>query len=97
MAREDLMDEHIEVSIIVTDRQGNRTATVLHNRASFLPNVGFIYRFLRTTKRKDAPEFFRFGSLDRAQATALRDLASHEADRFEEAAQQIASSLSRKD
>lgn len=55
---------HIEVTIVRTHEDGRREATVLHSvDHGWLVPVGFIYNYLRTTRRKDAPPHFRFGIL----------------------------------
>jgi hypothetical protein len=88
-----MMDKHIEVAIIVTDREGNRTATVLHNRPNFLPSVGFIYNYLRSTRKKDAPPHFRFGVIDEEQAQAVAKAGDHLAKNFEAALDRMAETL----
>lgn len=67
---------HIEVTIIRTHEDGRREAAVLQSIATadgWLAPVGLIYRYLRTTRRKDAPPHFRFGVLsDEQRALAER-------------------------
>jgi hypothetical protein len=88
------MDQHIEVAIIVTNEDGTRSATVLHNRPNFLPRKpGFIYNYLRTTTKSDAPPHFRFGVLDNEQATEVAALADHSAKDHEEAMARMIESL----
>lgn len=88
------MDQHIELVVIATDKDGNRTATVLHNRPNWLPRKpGFIYNYLRSTRAKDAPAFFRYGVLDNEQAVEVAALADHTAKDYEAAMERMKQSL----
>jgi hypothetical protein len=66
-----------EVTIIKTNDDGSHDATVLHTAPSEQDKgtgafgVGFIYRYLRETKRKDAPSFFRFSIIEPTEAEEL--------------------------
>jgi len=78
------MDQHVEVAIIVTDKDGVRKATVLHNRPSFIMRgPAFLYKYLRETRNKKAPPHFRFGVLDDEQAIAVVEAADHAAKDYE--------------
>lgn len=78
-------DDFIEVAIIRTKRDGTRSATILHNRPPFLPAVGFLYRYLRESRRKDAPPHFRFGVLEENEVTAVLAMSEQNADKYDEA------------
>jgi hypothetical protein len=57
-----------EVAIVKTNDDGSREAVVLHSRpTSDAPGefgVGFLWNYLRTTRKKDAPPFFQFGVIE---------------------------------
>lgn len=89
-----MMDTHIEVAIIATDKDGNRTATILHNRPNFFPPVGFIYGYLRSTRKKDAPPHFRFGVLDDAEAKVIAAAGDHKADDYQRTMHEMVKKLS---
>lgn len=58
---------HVEVAIINTHEDGRREARVLvtgPNERSLKLGAPFLYRYLRTSRRKDAPHGFEFGVLN---------------------------------
>lgn len=88
------MDQHIEIAIVVTNRDGSRSATVLHNRPSWIMRgPGFLYKYLRETTKADAPPHFRYGVLNNEQATEAAALADHLAKDHEEAMARMVESL----
>ena len=88
------MDQHVEICVIVTQHDGTRTATVLHNRPNWIMRgPGFIYRYLRESRKKDAPSFFRYGVIENDQAEAVAALADHTAKDYEAAMERLKQSL----
>lgn len=60
------MEAHYEIAIIKTDPDGRRHAIVLADqpRKGQWFGVGFLYRYLRETRRKDAPPAFQFSVIE---------------------------------
>lgn len=70
-----------EVAIIKTNDDGKREAVVLHTMPSKDSGpgdfgVGFLYRYLRESRRKDAPPGFTFGVISRKRVEELWEKAN---------------------
>ena len=68
---------HTEVAIIQTHEDGRREASVLvtpPNEHSVKLGVPFLYRYLRETRRRDAPAWFQFLVLSDEEVAAVEAL-----------------------
>lgn len=67
----------MEVAVIQTHEDGRREATVLvtaPNEHSVKLGAPFLYRYLRTTRRKDAPPGFEFSVLERDERLKIEGM-----------------------
>ena len=69
------MARPLGIAIVVENDDGSTSAAFLQTPQ--VPNNAglFLYRYLRETRRKDAPAFFGFGVMDEPEAEAIERVA----------------------